>query len=191
MEVALNRFENLANRMAAAHGSWQFAVEDLTLDQINHHERAGVLPISFSLMHLVNTEDLRVCERLTDHEHIWTSGGWAEKVGVNVPEVYRGTPMAVAETLRFQNADAWRSYQTEVFAQTQSVLRSTQDERWDEIYMDAVPNAMSRGFLALLCGSGPVTLGNYLEVVVYHHSLRHLGELEHARSLVGLGGVGG
>jgi hypothetical protein len=36
-----------------------------------------------------------------------------------------------------------------------------------------------------------VTLGNYLEVVVYHHSLRHLGELEHARALVGLGGVGG
>ena len=187
----MNRFENLADRMVAAHGSWQFAVEDLTVDQVNHHERAGVLPISFSLMHLVNTEDFRVCERLTDHQPVWIAGGWADKVGNTVPEVFRGTPMEVAETLRFRDIDAWRSYQTEVFAQTQTTLRSTADERWDEVFMESVPNTMSRGFLALLCGTGPVTLGAYLEVVVYHHSIRHLGELEHARSLVGLSGVGG
>lgn len=187
----MNRFANLADRMVPAHGSWQMAVEDLTVDQVNHHERSGVLPISFSLMHLVNTEDFRVCERLTDRQAIWVTGGWAENVGVNVPEVFRGTPIAVAETLRFQDVDAWRAYQTEVFAQTQAVLRATADDRWDEIFLEAVPGTMSRGFLALLCGSGPVTLGNYLEVVVYHHSIRHLGELEHARSLVGLGGIGG
>jgi hypothetical protein len=187
----MNRFLNLADRMRAAHGSWQMAVEDLTLDHVNHHERHGVLPISFSLMHLVNSEDYRMSERLSGNAPVWDTGGWAERVGVTVPAVFRGTPVEVAETLRFANLDAWRSYQTTVFAQTQSLLRSTEDARWDEVYLDQVPNLMSRGFLALLCGSGPVTLGNYLEVVVYHHSLRHLGELEHARALVGLGGVGG
>jgi hypothetical protein len=50
---------------------------------------------------------------------------------------------------------------------------------------------MHGGFMHLLVGDGPVTLGDYMEVVVYHHALRHLGELEHARGLVGLHGVGG
>ncbi|MDQ2682184.1 MAG: DinB family protein [Chloroflexota bacterium] len=189
--MGMNRFENLAGRMRAAHGSWQMAVEDLTLEHVNHHERPGVLPIAFSLMHLVNTEDVRSSERLDGGEPIWVSGGWEDKVGVNVPAVFRGTPMEVAESLRFRDVDAWREYQTAVFAKTIDLLTRTEDGRWDEIYADAVPGAMSRGFLALLCGDGPVTLGNYLEVVLYHHSLRHLGELEHARALVGLGGVGG
>ena len=51
--------------------------------------------------------------------------------------------------------------------------------------------AMRVGFLHLLCGYVPVSLVDYLEVVLYHHSLSHLGELEHARALVGLHGVGG
>lgn len=186
-----NRFRGLANRMRAAHGSWQLAVADLTLEHVNHHERAGVLPISFTLMHLVTTEDVRICERLTGQESHWASGNWASRVGVNVESVFRGTPMAIAESLRFQDMDAWREYQSGVFAQTIDLLSNTDDERWDEVIWEAVPSSMSRGFLSLLVGDGHVTLGTYLEVVAYHHSLRHLGELEHARALVGLGGIGG
>lgn len=187
----MNRFHELARRMRAAHQSWQDASSDLTLEHVNHHERSGVLPIAFSLMHLVNTEDFRSCERLTDHEPHWVTGGYAEKVGVNVPAVFRGTPMEIAETLRFQNLDAWRQYQTGVFAQTTDLLESTDNARWDETYLDSVPEALRNGFLYKLVGDGRVTLGDYLEAVLYHHSLRHLGELEHARALVGLRGVGG
>ena len=32
-------------------------------------------------------------ERLDGGEPIWVSGGWEDKVGVNVPAVFRGTPM--------------------------------------------------------------------------------------------------
>lgn len=187
----MNRFEDMARRMRPVHQAWQDAVADLTLEHVNHHERAGVLPISFSLMHLVNTEDFRSCERLTGQPPLWQTGGWADRVGVNVPAVFRGTPMDEAESLRFADIDAWRAYQTGVFAQTTSLLESTEVERWDEIYLDAVPDSMVGGFLHALVGRGPVGLGDYLEVVIYHHSIRHLGELEHARALVGLRGIGG
>ena len=39
----MNRFHALARRMRPVHASWQEAVADLTLDHVNHHERAGVL----------------------------------------------------------------------------------------------------------------------------------------------------
>ena len=187
----MNRFHELARRMRPVHKSWQVAAADLTLEHVNHHERSGVLPIAFSLMHLVNSEDVRTCERLTGQEPLWQSGGWAERVGVTVPAVFRGTPMEVAETLRFGDVDNWREYQTGVFGQTLSALEAAPDSRWDEICFEAVPASMHGGFLHALVGDGPVCLGDYLEVVVYHHALRHLGELEHARALVGLGGVGG
>jgi len=181
----------MARKMRAAHNSWEHAVADLTLEHANHQERSGVLPISFTLMHLINTEDFRMCERMTGQDPLWVAGDWAERVGVNVPAVFRGTPMEVAESLQFADIDAWRTYQSATFAQTIGLLTDATDERWDEHVLDTVPPAMHGGYLHLLVGDGPVTLGDYLDVVLYHHSLRHLGELEHARSLVGLTGVGG
>jgi hypothetical protein len=41
----------------------------------------------------------------------------------------------------------------------------------------------------MLAGEGPVRLGDMMDVVLYQHGMRHLGEVEHARSLVGLGGL--
>ena len=187
----MNRFHALARRMRPVHASWQEAVADLTLEHVNHHERTGVLPIAFSLMHLVNTEDFRSCEYLGNRPSLWERESWADKVGNTVPAVFRGTPMDVAETLRFGDVDAWRSYQTATFAQTIDLLMAMDDARWDDIVMPAIPESQRGGFMHLLVGDGPVTLGDRLEVVLYHHGIRHLGELEHARALVGLHGVGG
>lgn len=187
----MNRFHEMARRMRPVHASWQEAVADLTLEQVNHHERIGVLPIAFSLMHLVNTEDFRSCEYLGDRPSLWERGSWAGKVGNTVPAVFRGTPMDVAESLRFGDIDAWRAYQTAVFAQTIDLLTAMDDARWDDIVMPAIPESQRGGFMHLLVGDGQVTLGDRLEVVLYHHGIRHLGELEHARALVGLHGVGG
>jgi hypothetical protein len=186
-----NPWTELHRRMRPVHEAWQAAVADLTLEQVNHHERAGVLPIAFSLMHLVTTEDRAVSERFFAEPMLWEAGSWAERVGVTVPSVRRGTPIEVAEQLRFADLDAWRTYQTAVFGRTSAALLAAEPVRWTEVTMEAVPPSMQGGFLHLLVGEGPVTLGDYAEVVLYHHAIRHLGELEHARSLVGLTGVGG
>ena len=187
----MNPWSDLNRRMRPVHAQWQAAVADLTLEQVNHHERAGVLPIAFSLQHLVTTEDRNVSERFYDEPMLWESGKWAEKVGASVPSVRRGTPIEVAEALRFADIDAWREYQTAVFERTTGAFAAAEPGRWTEVAMDAVPPSMQGGFLHLLVGDGPVYLGDYVEVVVYHHAIRHLGELEHARALVGLTGVGG
>ena len=187
----MNRFDALGRRMRAAHASWQLGVSDLTLAQVNHHEREGVLPIAFSLVHLVTTEDIRLSATLGLPDSIWKAEGIQHAIGANVPSVARGTPIDVAETLTLADLDAWRDYQTRVFAQTDAQLARLDDARWDEVVLEEVPTAMHGGFLHLLVGDNSVSMGDYFEVVLYHHSLRHLGELEHARALVGLTGVGG
>jgi hypothetical protein len=48
---------------------------------------------------------------------------------------------------------------------------------------------MRGGFIAMVSGNGPVFLGDLMELVIYQHAIRHLGEIEHARALVGLRGL--
>src|SRR5688572_8852361 len=43
--------DSLRNRIRAMNTLWERAISDLTLDQVNHHERSGVLPIAFSFSH--------------------------------------------------------------------------------------------------------------------------------------------
>jgi hypothetical protein len=171
------------------HALWRRAVADVTLDQVNHHERAGVVPIAFSLMHYVNNEDRYVTERLVGGAQLWEDGGWAEKVGGNVPQVRRGAPLATAEAIRFDDLAAWRAYQDAVFVRTETVLAGLTEERFEEIVFPQVPEAMRGGFLSRLVGEEPVPLGDMMDVVLYQHGMRHLGEVEHARSLLGLSGL--
>jgi len=118
------------------------------------------------------------------------SGGWEDRVGATVPSVTRGTPIAVAETLQFGDYDAWLSYQAEVFASTEKALDGLAEERWDEVVFETMPDQLKGGFLDLVVGTKPVTLGDMLDVFIAYHGSRHLGEIEHARSLIGLQGVG-
>ena len=92
--------------------------------------------------------------------------------------------------MRLTDLAAWRAYQTAVFARTEQTLAATDDSRWNEVLYEQVPPALMGGFIAYLAGGGPVLLGDLMDVFLYQHGLRHLGEIEHARSLVGLQGVG-
>jgi hypothetical protein len=172
------------------HTQWNQITQDLTLDQVNHHEREGVLPIAFSLHHFVLVEDQSIARRVLKEAPLWESGGWEERVGATVPSVTRGTPIAVAETLRFGDYDAWLGYQTAVFDRTEQTLDSLADERWDEIVFETMPDPLKGGFLDLVVGNRPLYLGDMIDVFIAYHGSRHLGEIEHARSLIGLQGVG-
>ncbi len=187
--MASNPWVSLNRRVAAVHHLWRRAVADVTLDQVNHHERDGVVPIAFSLMHFVNNEDRYVTERLAGGAQLWEDEGWAERVGGNVPQVRRGAALSVAEAVQFGDLDAWREYQDAVFARTEAALAALPEERFAEVVFPQVPDAMRGGFMAMLAGDGPIRLGDMMDVVLYQHGMRHLGEIEHARSLVGLGGL--
>lgn len=179
----------LLKRVRAMHRFWQLALADMTVGQVNHHERSGVLPITFSLYHYVTGEDRAVSERLLAEPMLW-SPDWAARTGIDAEPIRRGAPLAVAEAVRLKGLDAWRAYQSAVFARTESALASFPDERWNEVVFERVPDALAGGFIALLAGDGPVRLGDLMDTFLYQHGMRHLGEIEHARSLVGLQGVG-
>ena len=68
-------------RMTAVNGLLDKATADLTLDQVNHKERDGVLSIAFSLAHVVGGQDRNVARFVDKGPMLWESGGWAARVG--------------------------------------------------------------------------------------------------------------
>jgi len=181
---------SIAARIHAVHALWQEGVADLTVGHVNHVERAGVLPIAFTLMHYVVGEDRNVARYLGAATLLWDSEGWAARVGLVGAPPMRGTPMADAERIRLGDVAAWRAYQTTVFARTESALASLPLSRFAEKAMDRPPADKLKGaFIALLVPEGEIRVSDVCEAYLFQHAVRHLGELEHARALVGLGGL--
>ncbi|MDP9281488.1 MAG: hypothetical protein M3P38_05290 [Chloroflexota bacterium] len=181
---------SIARRIAAVHALWQEGVSDLTLEHVNHLERAGVLPIAFSLMHFVVGEDRNAARYLDAGVMLWDEQGWAKRVGLVGQPPVRGTPMADAELIRLGDMDAWRAYQSAVFARTERALATLPLERFAQKAMDRPPADKLKGaFIALLVPEGEFHVSDVCEAYLFQHAVRHLGELEHARALVGLGGL--
>lgn len=181
---------SIIQRIGAAHALWQQGVADLTTAQVNHFERPGVLPIAFTLMHFVVGEDRNAARYLGAGALLWEEQEWATRVGLVGEAPLRGTPMADAERIRLGDVDAWRVYQTAVFARTEKALESLPIGRFAEKAMDRPPaSALKGAFIALLVPEGEIRVSDVCEAYLFQHAVRHLGELEHARALVGLGGL--
>ena len=181
---------SIIQRLDAVHALWQQGVADLTVEQVNHFERAGVLPIAFTLMHFVVGEDRNAAKYLGAGALLWDEQEWAKRVGLVGAPPMRGTPMADAEGIRLGDIDAWRVYQTAVFARTESALEALPLGRFAEKAMDRPPaSALKGAFIALLVPEGDIRVSDVCEAYLFQHAVRHLGELEHARALVGLGGL--
>jgi DinB superfamily len=181
---------SIGARVAVMNGMLDAAVADMTLAQVNHRERSGVLSIAFSLAHVVGGQDRSVAQLLDRGPSLWESGGWAKRVGLAGDLPKRGTPMADAEKVQFGDLDAWRAYQSAVFARTGSSLANAPLARFDEDAFDGTRPPTARGsFLFMLVPSGPIRVMDCCEAYLFQHAARHLGEIEHARALVGLGGL--
>jgi hypothetical protein len=179
--------QSFTARMTAVNTLLERAVADLTTAQMNHRERAGVLSIAFSLAHVVGGQDRNVSRLLDKGPMLWDE--WAPKVGYAGELPQRGTPMAVAEAIQFKDADAWRGYQRAVFARTGSALANVPLARFEEIAVAERPADPGGAFLFLFVPSGQIKIWQALEAYIFQHAARHLGEIEHGRALVGLGGV--
>lgn len=174
---------SLVQRLRAMHELFRRAVADLTVAHADHYERAGVLPIAFSLSHGVTSED-RSVGRLFGVPLLWDAH--ASKVGLSGGVPFRGTAIADAERVRIADMDAWRAYQHAVHARTEEVVAAAPVGQLGGTFETQLDDA---AFLTMLVGRGPVRVIDCVEAWVYQHGIRHVGELEHARALVGLGGV--
>ena len=181
---------DLLARLRALHALWQRGVADLTVAQVNHVERAGVLPIAFSLSHFMRVQDQSASGPFLRQPSIWDEGGWATKIGVTVDRMGREESVEEMEHIRFGDFGAWREYQTQVIARTQGVLDALTEEQLAEVLMPQLPPNMQKIFCAMVIGPGaPLRKLEVLECWIYQHGMRHMGEIEHGRALVGLGGM--
>lgn len=194
MPVALAPTEawraSITARMTAVNDMLDVAVADLTLDQVNHVERDGVLPIAFSLIHVVASQDRSASRYLAEGARPLWDEGWGAKVELSIAVPFRGTPMSDAMKTRFGDVDAWRGYQSAVFGRTEHLLANVPLEVFSrEAFGNERPDLGRNSFLALFVPSGPIRVMEICEAYLFQHACRHLGEIEHGRALIGLGGV--
>lgn len=182
--------DSLRNRIRAMNTLWERAVSDLTLEQMNHHERTGVLPMAFSFLHYIRAQDQSISGPFLRETPLWVSGRWAAKVGVSVDSFGREETVEEMEQLTFADLDAWKEYQAAVIGRTAAVLASIDAGVLGEVLMPKLPPNMQNIFCGIVIGlDAPLRKLEVLECFIYQHGLRHMGEVEHGRALVGLQGM--
>ena len=181
---------SLQRRVRGMHDLWHEALDTMTLEQVNHFERDGVLPIAFSVNHMARIEDQTVQIIFKGETPIWNREGWADKVGVTVDDAGKELTVQEMQELRFRDYEAFKSYASDVFATTEQWLDGLDPDRLTgELFGGIVPPVFQKAYVARVVGDGPILLLDGIECWVFQHGIRHLGELEHARALVGLGGL--
>ena len=160
----------------------------MTLDHVNHFEREGVLPIAFCLFHIVNMMDASFM-LMTGSTPIWNEG-WQARVQMAVND--HGKHRTVEEMVhqRIGDYEAFQEYMAAVFARTEEWLAGLDPAELARVIITRpFPPQIASTYSARVAGSEGITLLDATECWIYQHGLRHMGEIELARGLVGLKGM--
>jgi hypothetical protein len=85
---------------------------------------------------------------------------------------------------------AFTAYQAAVFAKTEDWLAALDPATLtDVIVATPYPPNIASTYSARVGGDAGITRLDATECWIYQHGLRHMGEIEHARALVGLQGM--
>jgi hypothetical protein len=180
--------DSLRRRVAAMHSLWREAVGSMGVDQVNHVERVGVLPIAFSLFHLVRIEDDSV-HGLGGPPRVY-DGSWSERIGPAVDDHGKERSVEEMTDQRIEGYQAFIAYQEAVFAKTEGWLAELDPAVLATLLVPRpLPPGLASTFSARVAGPAGIMILDGIECWVYQHGLRHMGEIEHARALVGLGGM--
>jgi hypothetical protein len=180
--------DSLRRRMAAMHSLYYQAVDSMELEHVNHFERPGVLPIAFSLFHYTNMHDASFFV-LTSIPPVWDET-WRTKVGMAIDDHGKERTVDEMERQRIGDYDAFKAYQRAVFERTEQHLESIEPASLRRVVIPRpFPDVIASTFSARCAGPDGVTALDGFECWLYQHGLRHMGEIELARGLVGLGGM--
>ncbi len=180
--------DSLQRRMRALHSLYYDAVASMDVDQVNHFEREGVLPIAFSLFHIVNMMDASFL-LMTGTAPIWDDE-WEEEVRPAIAD--HGKHRTVAEMVHQRIGDyaKFQLYMSAVFNRTEEWLEQLQPVELTRVVIQRpFPPEVASTYSARVAGPEGITLLDATECWIYQHGLRHMGEIELARGLVGLGGM--
>lgn len=185
MELIL---DSLCRRMRTMHSLWEDAVATMDLDQVNHVDREPVLPIAFSLFHFVQIEDGSAT--MLGAGPMVYDDGCAQRMGLAIAD--HGKHRTVDEMVhqRIGDYDAFKAYMAAVFAKTETWLAGLDPSTLTDVVVERpFPPTIASTFSARVAGEVGITRLDATECWIYQHGLRHMGEIEHARALVGLQGM--
>ena len=180
--------DSLRRRMRAMHSLYEDAVATMDLDQVNHYEREGVLPIAFSLFHIVNMIDVSFMA-ITGQAPVWNDD-WQQRVQMAVVDHGKHRTVAEMEAQRIGDYGAFIEYMNVVFARTEAWLAGLDPAELTRVVVTRpLPEQIASTYSARVAGPEGITVLDATECWIYQHGLRHMGEIEHARGLVGLQGM--
>jgi hypothetical protein len=180
--------DSLRRRMRAMHSLYADALATMTLDHVNHFEREGVLPIAFSLFHYTNMQDVSFA--VISGEPVLWDPAWQARVRMAIDDHGKERPVADMVDQRVGDYAAFGEYQRAVFGRTETWLgRLDGAELTRVIVPRPLPPVVADTYSARVAGAEGITVLDALECWIYQHGLRHMGEIELARGLVGLGGM--
>ena len=180
--------DSLCRRMRVMHSLWEDAVATMDLDQVNHVEREPVLPIAFSLFHFTQIED-GSATMLGAGPMIYDDS-WAERMKLTIAD--HGKHKTVDEMVhqRIGDYDSFKEYMRLVFEKTESWLAGLDPATLTEVVVARpFPPQIATTYSARVADTVGITRLDATECWIYQHGLRHMGEIEHARALVGLQGM--
>ncbi len=180
--------DSLQRRMRAMHSLYYQAVDSMDIEHVNHFEREGVLPIAFCLFHITNMIDASFMI-MTGATPIWDDD-WAGRVRMSIND--HGKHRTVDEMVlqRIGDYDEFKTYQRAVFERTEAWLDGLDPAELTRVVIPhPFPPQIASTYSARVAGPEGITLLDAAECWIYQHGLRHMGEIELARGLVGLGGM--
>jgi hypothetical protein len=180
--------DSLQRRMTAMHSLYYQAVDTMDLEHVNHFEREKVLPIAFSLFHYTTMEDEGFMW-ITGTPMVWNTV-WQARVRMAIDD--HGKARTVDEMIhqRVGDYEEFKLYQRTVFDRTEAHLAQLDPAEFTRVVIPRpLPPGVASTYSARVAGPQGITVLDGLECWLYQHGLRHMGEIELARGLVGLGGM--
>lgn len=187
-EMDFDYASSLLRRLRAVHSLYHEACATMDLEQVNRVVLPGVLPIAFSLVHQVLIEDGSVV--FVGGPTPQMSEAWAQRIGLVINDPGKEKSVEEMMNQRIGDYSAFLDFQQLVFDATEQFVASIDPSTFADVLV-AYPYGptLARTFSARVADGAGISRSDALECWIYQHALRHMGEIEHARALVGLTGM--
>jgi len=180
--------DSLVRRMRTMFSLYYDAVDTMSLEQVNHVDQPGRLPIAFSLFHYVNLHDSSFM-LITGELPIWNDE-WDARVRPAISGHGKGQPVEDMSKQRIGEHEGFKEYQRAVFSRTQAHLESMDpNDLLRVVIAKPYPPEVATTYSARCAGDVGITVLDAFECWHYQHGLRHMGEIELARGFLGLSGM--
>jgi hypothetical protein len=180
--------DSLRRRFRAMHSLYEDATASMTLEQVNHKEKARVMPIAFSLFHYVNMQDASFM--ILSGEPFICNDEILDAINPAIRDHGKHKTVEEMDVQQIGNYEAFIDYMNKVFARTEKWLAQLDPAELNRVLLvRPFGPAIENTYSARVAGPDGLTVLDGIECWLYQHGLRHMGEIELARGFVGLEGM--